>query len=289
MIFFFFVGELSETYQDVVTLKEVDPTAIEQLINFVYTGSIEVGEENVQSLLPAANLLQLSEVREACCDFLKDQLHPSNCLGIKAFADIHSCTDLLHEAQSYAQKHFSQVMDTEEFYNLSHSNVIELISSTELGILSEEDVFESVISWTKFNEEERGKYLPELLSHVRFLFLKREYLVSRVCEEKLLQSNPSCKDFLIDALKYHVMPHTDKANQAMVQCPPRKRIGSPQSILTIGGQAPKAIRSVEIYDCSTHTCFTGPELMSRRCRCGVTTYNNSVYAIGGFDGVSRVR
>lgn len=284
-----FTSELSESRQEVITLKEVDPVAIEQLINFMYTGGIEVGEENVQSLLPAANLLQLNEVRDSCCDFLKDQLHPSNCLGIKTFADIHSCLDLFGEAQSYAQKHFSKVMETEEFYNLTHSNVIELISSTELGILSEEDVFEAVINWTKHNEEERAVFLPELLSHVRFLFLRREYLVSRVCEEKLIQSNPLCKDFLIDALKYHVMPNTDKASQAMVHCLPRKRIGSPQSILTIGGQAPKAIRSVEIYDISNRSCHPGPELISRRCRCGVTTLNNSVYAVGGFDGTSRIR
>ena len=256
-------------------------------MGFIYTGKIEVGEENVQSLLPPANLLQLNEVRDACCDFLKDQLHPTNCLGIKAFADIHSCHELLSEAQSFAQKHFSKVMESEEFYNLSHRSVIELISSTELGILSEEDVFESVIAWTKYNAEERAHFLPELLHHVRFLFLRKDYLIHRVCEEELIQSNPSCKDFLIDALKYHLMPVQDRLPGA--SCPPRKRIGTPQSLLTVGGQAPKAIKSVEIFDVTNHTCHTGPELTSRRCRCGVTVLNNSVYAVGGFDGTSRVR
>ena len=40
-------------------------------------------EENVQILLPAANLLQLNDVRDACCEFLQRQLHPTNCLGIR--------------------------------------------------------------------------------------------------------------------------------------------------------------------------------------------------------------
>jgi hypothetical protein len=44
-----------------------------------------VTEENVQSLLPAANLLQLTDVRDACCDFLQAQLHPTNCLGIRRY------------------------------------------------------------------------------------------------------------------------------------------------------------------------------------------------------------
>ncbi len=38
---------------------------------------------SLQTLLPAANLLQLTDVRDACCEFLLAQLHPTNCLGIK--------------------------------------------------------------------------------------------------------------------------------------------------------------------------------------------------------------
>ena len=59
-----------------------------------------------QTLLPAANLLQLVKVRDACCEFLQGQLHPSNCLGIRAFADLHSCTELLQASQSYTEQHF---------------------------------------------------------------------------------------------------------------------------------------------------------------------------------------
>lgn len=58
-------------------------------------------------LLPAANLLQLHDVQDACCDFLQTQLHPTNCLGIKAFADLHGCMELLSSSESYIQQHFS--------------------------------------------------------------------------------------------------------------------------------------------------------------------------------------
>ena len=55
-----------------------------------------------QALLPAAGLLQLNEVKKACCEFLSSQLHPSNCLGIRAFADLHACSQLLTQANSFA-------------------------------------------------------------------------------------------------------------------------------------------------------------------------------------------
>lgn len=60
-----------------------------------------------QVLLTAANLLQLTDVRDACCDYLQTQLDPSNCLGIRDFADMHGCIDLLNYAETYIEQHFS--------------------------------------------------------------------------------------------------------------------------------------------------------------------------------------
>lgn len=69
----------------------------------------------LQTLLPAASLLQLNGVRDACCKFLLSQLDPSNCLGIRGFADTHSCSDLLKSAHKYVLQHFVEVSKTEEF------------------------------------------------------------------------------------------------------------------------------------------------------------------------------
>ena len=43
-----FTGELSESKQMNVTLKDVDPGALEMLLEFAYTAEIQVTEDNVQ-------------------------------------------------------------------------------------------------------------------------------------------------------------------------------------------------------------------------------------------------
>ena len=43
-----FTGELSESKQMNVTMKDVDPVALEMLLEFAYTAEIQVTEENVQ-------------------------------------------------------------------------------------------------------------------------------------------------------------------------------------------------------------------------------------------------
>ncbi len=65
------------------------------------TGGVELEEDTVECLMATACLLQLPEVVEACSTFLIRQLHPSNCLGIRLFADSQSCTRLLQVAHDY--------------------------------------------------------------------------------------------------------------------------------------------------------------------------------------------
>lgn len=84
----------------------------------------------LQTLLPAASLLQLNGVRDACCKFLLSQLDPSNCLGIRGFADTHSCSDLLKSAHKYVLQHFVEVSKTEEFMLLPLKQVGGVLTHT---------------------------------------------------------------------------------------------------------------------------------------------------------------
>jgi kelch-like protein 20 len=51
-----FTGELAESRQTEVTIRDIDEVAMELLIDFCYTSHIVVEEANVQTLLPAGKL-----------------------------------------------------------------------------------------------------------------------------------------------------------------------------------------------------------------------------------------
>lgn len=90
-----------------ICLKEIEPDTLEILIDYMYTGEIEINVDNVQSVLILSSLLQLTNVKESCCEFLLAQMHVSNCLGIKAFADMYSCCNLLKQADAFIEQYFS--------------------------------------------------------------------------------------------------------------------------------------------------------------------------------------
>ena len=68
------------------------------------------------------------------------RLHPYNVLGIRSFGDQYMCTNLVDATNKYLQKHFKDVMKSEEFYNLSVTDIQDIICRDELNIESEEQV-----------------------------------------------------------------------------------------------------------------------------------------------------
>ena len=82
-----FTAGLVETEQDVVTLNGVEPGMISGLIDYAYTGEISITKHNVQSMLSAANLLEILPVRDACCQFL-DKVRHNTCSHSSLFSDL---------------------------------------------------------------------------------------------------------------------------------------------------------------------------------------------------------
>ncbi|KAF2897552.1 hypothetical protein ILUMI_08620 [Ignelater luminosus] len=287
--FYAMFTSFEESKQDRITLQGVDHQALSLLVEYVYTSEVQVTEDNVQVLLPAANILQLTDVRDACCEFLQAQLHPTNCLGIRAFADLHGCLDLLSHAESYIEQHFPEVVECEEFLTLSHQQVSKLISSDRITVDSEEKVYECVISWVQHDLEERQKHLASLMEHVRLPLMSQEYLVNYVDKEPLFERDIQCKNYIIEAFKYHVVKGDSKLCFKTPRTKPRQPVGLPKVLLVVGGQAPKAIRSVECYDFKEERWYQVAEMPTRRCRAGLAVINSKVYAVGGFNGSLRVR
>ena len=102
-----FTGCLAESSKEKIKLIDIEGKSLREVIEFMYTSSVSITDDNVESLLKAASVFQLIEIVNVCCEFLKEQLHPSNCLGIAALADTFSCEELLNEANKFTVKNFN--------------------------------------------------------------------------------------------------------------------------------------------------------------------------------------
>lgn len=96
--------------------------------------------------------------------------------------------------------------------------------------------------------EDRQEVLAQLMEHVRLPLLSREYLVERVESESLIKRNFACKDFLIEAMKYHLLTSEQRSILQTPRTRPRTPVGLPKIMYVVGGQAPKAIKRFEFIN-----------------------------------------
>ncbi|KAJ6655129.1 hypothetical protein lerEdw1_006033 [Lerista edwardsae] len=68
-----FTNDMMECKQDEIVMQGLDPSALEALINFAYNGHLAIDQQNVQSLLMGASFLQLQNIKDACCSFLRER------------------------------------------------------------------------------------------------------------------------------------------------------------------------------------------------------------------------
>ncbi|XP_029345666.1 kelch-like protein 2 isoform X2 [Acyrthosiphon pisum] len=250
-----------EKNKDHIIIKELNSTILQLLVNYIYSGEIIVNEENVKDMLAAADLIQFDYIRAACEEFLQTQLNPSNCLGIRALADLHNCTELMSSSDAYIKKQFLEVVKYNEFLSLSPEEVIQLISCSDLAVTFEENVFESVMNWVKHELSCRKLFLPDLMEHVRLPLTSKPYLLDNVVEEPLLKNCHKCKDYVLEAIQFHLI----KSQKIMtipktIRCKPRQSGGLQKVILMLSYSPVMNKTFMSWYDPPNNLCHIAQEM-----------------------------
>lgn len=279
-----FTGQLKESKKEVITLKGVAGEALRCIVRFVYTSSIDVNDTNVDDILSASDLFQMKEITNVCCQFLKEQLQPCNCLGIAAIASGFSCEELWSEARKYAVKCFNQVTKCDEFKELSLEAVKQLLMDENVCIRSEEDVYDAAVEWLS-SSEDRLKYSAEILCCVRLPVLSPTFLNSQVISNEWLINDPECKQMLEEALSYASSPTAEKRkHSSTTRMRPRIHAGFADFLVAIGGlHLGSPVASGERYNLYTDEWLPIEDMPTLRYGVAVTQLHGQIYCLGGFE------
>ncbi|XP_031173609.1 kelch-like protein 8 isoform X1 [Sander lucioperca] len=281
-----FLSEMSEAKQELIEIKDFDGDAIQDLVHFAYSSKLTLTVDNVQPLLYAACILQVELVARACCEYMKAHFHPTNCLAVRTFAESHNRVDLMDMADRYACEHFTEVVECEDFTCVSPQHLRTLLSSSELNIHSETEVYNAAVKWLKANPQHHEAWLDQIMSQVRLPLLPVEFLSGTVSKDEMIKGNLSCRDLMDEARNYHL----HLSNKVVldfeysVRTIPRKHTAG--VLFCVGGRGGSGdpFRSIECYSITKNSWFFGPEMNSRRRHVGVISVEGKVYAVGGHDG-----
>ncbi|XP_024942175.1 kelch-like protein 3 isoform X2 [Cephus cinctus] len=174
-----------------------------------------------------------------------------------------------------------KIVKNETFSKLSSQELMELISNDHLAVPSEEIVFESVISWVKYKQKERLQYFAELMKQVRLPLIPKMYLIENVWEEPIFKANSQCKDYLIEAMGYHLLKRAGQFSSKIPGIRPREPHELPKLLIIIGGRNIKTINGVEYFDFRTKLWHKAVNFQKGFCNSGVTVLEGKIYAVGG--------
>jgi len=281
-----FTRGMAETEMDRVEIQGLDPTALKTLVNYCYTGVIDLQEENVENLLAAACLLQLPSVIDACCSFFRKLLHPSNCIGIKLFADAQSCIQLRDSAQLFTEDNFQEVTRNQEFLLLPAAELERILSSDDLNVPSEEVIFQAFMDWVNFDFAARKGEVSRLLACVRLPLLSPQYIADNIENQSVLNTNPECHHLILEAMKYHLLPERRSLLQSTRTCPRKATVGY---LYAVGGMdTNKGAMSIERYDMRTNSWSQFASMSGRRLQFGVSVLEGKLFVVGGRDGLKTL-
>lgn len=161
-----FCANVDERKQE-IELENINAGVLRVLIEFCYTGVLQVTAKNVENLIQGAERLKMTKVKQICAEFLIAKLDVTNCIGINAFADDHQMAELATKSFQFVCRKFGEVSAGEEFKSiLSVEKLKRLIEINNLQVDSEEVVLKAVASWISHDKGRKG-YLPEIIKFVR--------------------------------------------------------------------------------------------------------------------------
>ncbi|QHR82677.1 kelch-like protein [Brazilian porcupinepox virus 1] len=230
------------------------------LIDYIYSGKIDINETNVEILLIKADYLQINTVVKLCEDYIKTKISISNCIRIFNFCKNFNRHKLMNMSLYYIIFHVSKLYDSPEFNNLQEDEIINILSNDLLNVIDEDIVALFIIKWLLYNNITSSS--KKLLSVIRTKYLSKQ-IFRLLMDTKSICNNKECIDYL----------RTD------INTLPRKMTEG--YMLAIGGKDKHNKTYIEIMSPITNEWIVLSYMKYNKNMFNVALLDDIIYIIGG--------
>ena len=151
-----FESGMKESQSGQICLEEVNSEHFKSLLDYFYTGDLDLAESNVQGMTEVSSHFQVSTVLGQCCEMLLTMIEDDLCLSLMRLSDFLSLPDVYNQSRRYALWYFHRVNQTEDFLLAPCAQIIDYLRDSHLNISSEVDVFSAGARWFAAQEDGCG-------------------------------------------------------------------------------------------------------------------------------------
>ncbi|BFZ14222.1 hypothetical protein BsWGS_17260 [Bradybaena similaris] len=226
-----FSTNMAESQLNCITLQDMEARTLELVLDYIYTGQVNLTEDTVQNLLSAANLFQLIPLRDGCAEFMMNHVTVANCIGVFFFAKAHQCNVLALKAKEIINNKFLLLCKQQEFMSLPVDKLVEIVSDDDLNVTMEEIVYEACMSWVEDDQDNRKQNLVEVMNCIRFANISSYYFCDKIETNILLRDNPEIVSLLNTIRCYHMLKN--RQQEMDVKLMPRRGMVYERGVMII--------------------------------------------------------
>ncbi|BHF61918.1 BTB And C-terminal Kelch [Sparganum proliferum] len=157
-------------------------------LQYVYTGRVEIREDNAKDLVTLARMLELPHLVDWGVAFMARGLSLENLSAVWDFAWSLNVEALMEGCIGLMRAHFEDFVPTDLFVYLPAQALLTVLQSEDLSVASEEQVISAIARWVDAcaDDDDRLRvHAPEMLKEVQW------HRTTVECRDRLLESYPT--------------------------------------------------------------------------------------------------
>ena len=261
-----FHSRFKERNQTTVEIKEFDGQAVRSIIEYIYTGKIDISANNVMTLLGIADFLQVDDVKVLCFDFVESSLTVNNYLDIIKVSILYNNITLLQQTYEFISKNFDKLMQENSFWELSKEELISLLTNIDRNTVQETSLYTAILIWVNYQQIRMTEF-PSLFLILDFQRLSPEFVLNTIAQEPLVKNSEHCLNAALSSVTNRIkdtLTQEDKASK----------------LLCFGGEGKKSVSEVyNIFGKMQNNNF--PNLSNILSRHRALKTDNFLYCLGG--------
>lgn len=189
---------------DEVELPDVEYSAFQSLLRFLYTDEVQIGPETVMTTLYTAKKYAVPTLENACVDFLKKNLSADNALMLLSQARLFDEPQLAALCLECIDKNTTEALAAEGFTDIDFDTFCVVLQRDTLSI-RENQLFAAALRWAEHEcqrrripstSENKRNVLSRALYMIRFPLMSIEEFAVSVAQSGILTDKEVVSMFL---------------------------------------------------------------------------------------------
>jgi len=246
------------------------------IIDFIYTGELKVHEQNVKQLLYASDLLVMSGVETECFKYLKEHLTIKNCVRRYLLAcDKPGWKSLAAHIRGYIVQNFSTLVKYSTIFKLLDVHQFrDIISSPDLNVCYEEEVYDAVMKWVLVDTTNRRPSLDVVFQEIQWPLIRSPKYYSDTVDDPFVMENKNAARIMEEAEEYFNLSYEEKVGYWREHKKPSRW---PKLLVALS----YAEKLLEYYDFEEETWSVLTEKPGYVFGSSICSLNNKLYTLGG--------